>query len=306
MKRSTSPASPATTESKDRPAGSTQSESKADPSPVSEAAAGAEAAGHPMSSLAGFGLSPLQTQVAIARYGGDEGGGGGDEEMPIGLLTAKWEGSLHLILELLLPATLGSLPGSLPQSTGVENLRGACRGGRTFIERNVKATFIDAMCSSAADADAAAAAVAAAAVAAAAEAEWECDHCGGINMPEDERCTEWECDDGKKPPEFTPHKLCDLYEKRLNSSPTMGENANVYPEVVTSLGYIRGAPVGGAEIMALYRGLQMKAVMIYVVNELQVVDVYVDEPLKKWEGVTVGADGQVVKIDFSYRCKGGA
>ena len=86
----------------------------------------------------------------------------------------------------------------------------------------------------------------------------------------------------------------------------MGENANVYPEVVTSLGYIRGAPVGGAEIMALYRGLQMKAVMINVVNELQVEDVNVDEPLKKWEGVTVGADGQVVTIDFSKRCNGGA
>ena len=32
----------------------------------------------------------------------------------------------------------------------------------------------------------------------------------------------------------------------------------------------------------------------------------VDAPLKEWEGVTVEADGQVVKIDFSRRCMGGA
>jgi hypothetical protein len=31
-----------------------------------------------------------------------------------------------------------------------------------------------------------------------------------------------------------------------------------------------------------------------------------DIPLKEWKGVTMGADGQVVKIDFSRRCKGGA
>jgi hypothetical protein len=58
--------------------------------------------------------------------------------------------------------------------------------------------------------------------------------------------------------------------------------------------------------MALCRGLQKKAVMINLVNELQVEDVNVDAPLKEWKGVTVGADGQVVKIDFSRRCKGGA
>ena len=65
--------------------------------------------------------------------------------------------------------------------------------------------------------------------------------------------------------------------------------------------------------MALCRGLQKKAVMINLVNELQVEDVdadgipvNVDAPLKEWEGVMIGADGQVVKIDFSRRCKGGA
>jgi hypothetical protein len=159
--------------------------------------------------------------------------------LPIGSLTAypsavrpvvAGDGIPHLILELLLPATLGSLP----QSTGVESVRGACRGGWTFIERNLKATFIDAMCSSAAGAD-----------------------------------------------------LCDLYEKWLKTSPT-------------------GAPATGAEKMALCRGLQKKAIMINLVNELQVADVNVDAPLKEWEGVTVGADGQVVEIDFSRRCKGGA
>ena len=77
MKR---PTSPATTGSKAVPAGSKLSESKADPSPVSEAVAGADTASsssvYPsqMSSLVGFGLSQLQAQVAIARYGGDEGG----------------------------------------------------------------------------------------------------------------------------------------------------------------------------------------------------------------------------------------
>ena len=34
---------------------------------------------------------------------------------------------------------------------------------------------------------------------------------------------------------------------------------------------------------------------------------FMDMPLKEWKGVTMGADGQVVKIDFSDgRCKGGA
>jgi hypothetical protein len=34
---------------------------------------------------------------------------------------------------------------------------------------------------------------------------------------------------------------------------------------------------------------------------------FMDLPLKEWKGVTMGADGQVVKIDFSDgRCKGGA
>jgi hypothetical protein len=68
--------------------------------------------------------------------------------------------------------------------------------------------------------------------------------------------------------------------------------------------------------------------MINVVNELQVtadvdynhpsmrmrhghskvmgVHVDVDAPLKEWKGVTMGDDGQVVKIDFSHRCHGGA
>ena len=177
--------------------------------------------------------------------------------LPIGSLTTypsalrplvAGDGIPHLILELLLPATLGSLP----QSIGVESVRGVSRGGWTFIERNLKATFIDAMCSSAAGADAAAAAAAA-----------------------------------EKPPAFIPKKVSDLYETWLKSSPT-------------------GAPATGAEVLALCRGLQKKAVMINLVNELQVEDVDVDAPLKEWEGVTVGADGQVVEIDFSYRCKGGA
>ena len=67
-----------------------------------------------------------------------------------------------------------------------------------------------------------------------------------------------------------------------------------------------GAPATGAEMLALCRGLQKKAVMVNLVNELQVKDMNVDAPLKEWEGITVGADGQVVKIDFSWRCKGGA
>jgi hypothetical protein len=62
----------------------------------------------------------------------------------------------------------------------------------------------------------------------------------------------------------------------------------------------------GAEKMALCRGLQKKAVMINLVNELQVEVEDVDAPLKEWRGVTMGADGQVVKIDFSNRCNGGA
>ena len=33
---------------------------------------------------------------------------------------------------------------------------------------------------------------------------------------------------------------------------------------------------------------------------------FMDMPLKEWKGVTMGADGQVVKINFSRRCKGGA
>ena len=90
--------------------------------------------------------------------------------------------------------------------------------------------------------------------------------------------------DGLLSPETTCGKL---YKKWLQSSPT-------------------GAPATGAEVLALCRGLQKKAVMINLVNELQAKDVNVDAPLKEWEGVTVGADGQVVKIDFSYRCKGGA
>ena len=67
-----------------------------------------------------------------------------------------------------------------------------------------------------------------------------------------------------------------------------------------------GASATGAEMLALCRGLQQKAVMIDLVNELQVTGVDVDVPLTEWKGVTMGADGQVVKIDFSRRCKGGA
>ena len=90
--------------------------------------------------------------------------------------------------------------------------------------------------------------------------------------------------DGLLSPETTCGKL---YKKWIQSSPT-------------------GAPATGAEMLALCRGLQKKAVMVNLVNELQVEDMDVDAPLKEWEGVTVGADGQVVEIDFSYRCKGGA
>ena len=87
---------------------------------------------------------------------------------------------------------------------------------------------------------------------------------------------------------LSPETTCGrLYQKwLLESSPT-------------------GAPATGAEKMALCRGLQKKAVMINLLNELQVEDVNVDAPLKEWRGVTVGADGQVVEIDFSNRCKGG-
>jgi hypothetical protein len=216
--------------------------------------------------------------------------------LPIGSLTAypsalrpvvAGDGIPQRILDFLLPATLGSLP----QSIGVESVRGVSRGGWTFIERNLMTTFIDAMCSSAADADAAAEAeAAAAAVAAEAAAEWECDKCGNTTM---QRVTPvWDTEEchwcgEEKPRVFIPHKLCDLYEKWLNSFRT-------------------GAPATGAEKMALCRGLQKKAVMINLVNELQVEDVNVDAPLKEWDGVTLGADGQVVKIDFSWRCKGGA
>jgi hypothetical protein len=208
--------------------------------------------------------------------------------LPIGSLTAypsalrplvAGDGISHLILELLLPATLSSLP----QSIGVESVRVVSRGGWTFIERNLTTNVLDAMCSSAADADAAAEAAAAAAAEAAGAADWECDECGETNRPEDEVC--YECTMLSKPRVFFPNKLCDLYEKWLKSSPT-------------------GAPATGAEKMALCRGLQKKAVMINLVNELQVEDVDVDAPLKEWKGVTLGADGQVVEINFSKRCKG--
>ena len=59
-------------------------------------------------------------------------------------------------------------------------------------------------------------------------------------------------------------------------------------------------------MLALCRGLPIKAVMINLVNELQVEGVDVDTPLKEWKGVTVGADGQVTEINFSKRCYGGA
>ena len=32
---------------------------------------------------------------------------------------------------------------------------------------------------------------------------------------------------------------------------------------------------------------------------------FMDVPLKEWTGVNMGADGQVVKIDYTRRCKGG-
>ena len=88
---------------------------------------------------------------------------------------------------------------------------------------------------------------------------------------------------------LSPETTCGrLYKKwLLDSSPT-------------------GAPAMGAETLALCRGLQKKAVMISVVTELQVTGIDVDTPLKEWEGVTRGDDGQVVKIDFSNRCQGGA
>ena len=90
--------------------------------------------------------------------------------------------------------------------------------------------------------------------------------------------------DGLLSPETTCGKL---YKKWLESSPT-------------------GAPATGAEMLALCRGLQKKAVMIDLVNELQVEGVDVDAPLKEWTGITMGADGQVVEIDLTQRCKGGA
>ena len=91
--------------------------------------------------------------------------------------------------------------------------------------------------------------------------------------------------DGLLSPETTCGKL---YKKWLELSPT-------------------GAPATGAEMLALCRGLRVKAVMVNLVNELRVTGVDVDAPLKEWKGVTMGADGQVVKkIDFSRRCKGGA
>ena len=58
-------------------------------------------------------------------------------------------------------------------------------------------------------------------------------------------------------------------------------------------------------MLALCRRLQQKAVMIDLVNELQVEGVDVDAPLTEWKGVTMGAE-KVVKINFSRRCKGGA
>ena len=69
-----------------------------------------------------------------------------------------------------------------------------------------------------------------------------------------------------------------------------------------------GASATGAEMLAICRGLQQKAVMIDLVNELQVEGVDVDAPLTEWKGVTMGAElrRQVVKINFSRRCKGGA
>jgi hypothetical protein len=248
------------------------------------------------SSLAGFGLSPLQTQVAIARYGGDEGGeskgsddgkeskgeddGGGRPvrrpplvvQLPKALEGGKLD--LHavlthgdrvprVILDLLLQAMLESQESVRVASKGgwmftLESVRVASKGGWIFVERYLRTALVDTLLS----------------------------------------------------PETTCGKL---YKKWLQSSPTMGENAYVYPEVVTSLGYIRGAPATCAEMLALYRGLQKKAVLVNLVNELQVEDVdadgipvNVDAPLKEWEGVMIGADGQVVEIDFSWRCKGGA
>ena len=87
---------------------------------------------------------------------------------------------------------------------------------------------------------------------------------------------------------LSPETVCGkLYKKWLQSSPTW-------------------APATGAEMLALCRGLQKKAVMIDLVNELQVEGVDVDAPLKEWTGITMGADGQVVEIDLTQRCKGGA
>ena len=103
---------------------------------------------------------------------------------------------------------------------------------------------------------------------------------------------------------FSETMLGELYKKWIKSSPT-------------------GAPATGAEKMALCRGLQQKAAMINLVNELQVSDgraplpprgraplpglpiVNVDAPLTEWKGVMLGAEGQVVAIDFTKRCTGG-
>jgi hypothetical protein len=249
--------------------------------------------------------------------GEDDGGGGRPVRRPplvLQLPKALEGGKLDLhavlahgdrvprvILDLLLQATL-------------ESVRVASKGGWMFIERNLRASLVDGLLS----------------------------------------------------PETTCGKL---YEKWLPSSPT-------------------GAPATGAEMLALCRGLQKKAVMVNLVNELQVTCVreknpgavydesnigdriqmslkvgratrwgfdkwyagdvtaftpegegvdeevagkhtvtyddgdvkhyclakqkfrhslsFMDMPLKEWKGVTMGADGQVVKIDFSWRCKGGA
>jgi len=244
---------------------------------------------------------------------GEDGGGGRPVRRPplvLQLPKALERGKLDLhavlahgdrvprvILDLLLPATL-------------ESVRVASKGGWMFIERNLRTSLVDGLLS----------------------------------------------------PETTCGKL---YEKWLPSSPT-------------------GAPTTGAEMLALCRGLQEKAVMVNLVNELQVtcevrekvagavydesnigdrVQVYWDQnytykwctgdvtaftpegegvdeevagkhtvtyddgdvkhyclakqkfrhslsfmdmPLKEWKGVTMGADGQVVEIVFSYRCNGGA
>jgi hypothetical protein len=239
---------------------------------------------------------PLVLQLPKALEGG---------KLDLHAVLAHGDGVPRLILDLLLPATL-------------ESVRVASKCGWKFIERNLWTALVNGLLS----------------------------------------------------PETTCGKL---YKKWLQSYPT-------------------GAPATGAEMLALCRGLQKKAVMINLVNELQVacevkekvsgavydesnigdrVQVYwdrderrrdgrrggggwytgvvtaftlegegvdeevagkhtvtyddgevnhyclatkrfrhilsfMDMPLKEWKGVTMGADGQVVKIDFSRRCKGGA